>query len=118
MKKIERNIVEEVIYKAIKKNEMNGDSFIPVQDLISKCCGMEKTITWDTFALGIEKMVEEKEICIENSNIYSAKTYQYEVAAALSLRDILERNVNTGKWAFPFPDYYLSDLCEIGRAHV
>lgn len=104
--------VREHIYDAIKKNEMNGDSFIPVQDLISKCCSMEKSITWETFALGIEKMVEEKEICIENSNIYSAKTYQYEIAAALSLRDILERNVNTGKWAFPFPDYYLSALCE------
>ena len=112
MKKTERNIVEDVIYKAIKKNEMNGDSFIPMQDLISKCCSMEKSITWETFALGIEKMVEEKEICIENSNVYSAKIYQYEIAAALSLRYILERNVNTAKWAFPFPDYYLSALCE------
>ena len=89
MKRFKRNIVEDVIYKAIRKNEMNGDSFIPVQELISKCCSMEKSITWETFALGIEKMVEEKEICIENSNVYSAKTYQYEIAAALSLRDIL-----------------------------
>ena len=84
------------LLNVMNQMEKNGDTYCDDEYLYRACCRENNRLTYEQYRRDKNNLIRQQMLYLEGRRIYLKRTWDYEVAAADRLADILAHNVTEG----------------------